>query len=132
MIAAVVSSRRPRRTLLTALVILAIALNVLQLTDSEAIRLGTLLIVGAALGPLYPLAIASTLDLARNKEAASSQSTAAIGAALLAAPAMVGTISDTISPIASINFVTALVVGCALIAGITLKPSRAPTRRHLA
>lgn len=124
-IAAVASSRPPKQTLLAALALLAIAMTAIQLSETETTRLTLVLVVGAAIGPLYPLAIASTLNLARDPKTTSSQSTAAIGIALIATPAIVGTISDTISATASLNFVIALVACCAIIASTTLA-SRPP------
>ncbi|MDH3302185.1 MAG: hypothetical protein OES24_16935 [Acidimicrobiia bacterium] len=99
-----------RWILTAALVALTMALASVQLADPVPLRVIALAAAGVALGPLYPLAIALTLDSARDRNTTSSHTTAAIGTALIVTPLSVGGISDSVSSQAGFAIITTLAV----------------------
>lgn len=103
------------RVLIAALLVLAAGLALVVLAEPAAVRFGALAVVGASLGPLYPLAIGRTLDQARRRDRTSAHSTAAIGVALLSAPLAVGILTDSVSPTAGMSLVAILAFGALVI-----------------
>lgn len=117
------------RVLITSFVALSAGLAVVQTTDPTVVRLSAIGLVGAAIGPLYPLSVGRTLDQARRRDRTSSHSTAAIGSALLIAPLAVGVTSDRISPNAGLLLIILLSLVAAAIVAATRRRQSSSSRQ---
>lgn len=103
-----------------------LALVVVTVAPSDPAVLATVLLLGMALGPLYPLLITRILAASATPARTSALATSAIGTALLVAPPSVGAARDVLGDRAGLSVLTVL-AAAAVVMTVVLAVSR-PSR----